>query len=83
MTRDTTELTATYRRLGARLKGKGMEGIDLPHASMEQHVTYMAQLLGAKDPYLAVLYPDFLDAILANKQPEWMESGFGMVDIEA
>lgn len=45
-----------------------------PGASLEEEVMAMAAALGAEDPYLAVLYPDWLDAILENRTPDWMES---------
>jgi hypothetical protein len=75
-------LYATLQRLQARWGKRDMPEVR-PETSPEEQVVLYAQLLGAKDPYLAVLYPDYLDAILANKQPEWMlETGYGLVEIE-
>lgn len=71
----SAELYGTYKRLVARL-GKEGRKFEAPGVGtgLAETVTMLAAVLGAKDPYLAVLYPEHLDAILANKQPEWMES---------
>lgn len=75
MTAYQDELYGTYQRLAARL-GSRAKQFEAPGVgtSLEETVTMMAYVLGAKDPYLVVLYPESLAAILANKQPEWMES---------
>ncbi len=82
------QLLDTHDGLAARITA---QGIQMPYGPgyigcyfqvpLRTQVMLMAQLLGAKDPYLAVLYPEALDAILTNTQPDWMESGMGLIEI--
>lgn len=54
-----------------------------PNLAVAEQVMVYAQLLGAKDPYLAILYPEMLDRVLANKMPDWvLPTGVGLVDVE-
>ncbi len=71
-----SELSGTYDRLAARMTLAQKQSFDPvgPGTTLEETVTIMATILGAEDPYLVVLYPELLDDILANRQPEWMES---------
>jgi hypothetical protein len=73
---DTNQLTKTYDRLAARMSRDMKQQYEPPGPGthLAEVVTMMAYLLGAKDPYLVVLFPEYLDAILSNTQPEWMES---------
>jgi hypothetical protein len=66
---DAKKLYGTFLRLVARADEKLLTSYEPPGVgtSMTERVTFMASILGAKDPYLAVLYPEHLDAILANK----------------
>lgn len=76
------DLYSTLQRLRARWGNRAVPGYG-PETPPEEKVVLLAQLLGAKDPYLAVLYPDYLDRILSNQQPEWMlETGYGLVEID-
>jgi len=74
-------LYGTWKRLVARLTEdqKARTGPVGPQAELEEEVAFYAQILGAKDPWAAVIWPEYLNEILNNTQPEWMESGEGLI----
>ena len=65
----------TFLRLSARLTDKQRESIDPigVGVTFAERCAIIATILGAKDPYAVVLYPEYMDDILNNRQPEWME----------
>ena len=75
------ELNGTLKRLQARAGSMAIPeyAMDTP---LEEIVTLYAQLLGAKDPYQAVLYPRKLEQVLANTLPDWMATGEPLIEIE-
>jgi len=75
------ETFGTLDRLIARYKGE--PPTYGPETPVEERVMMYAQLLGAEDPYQAVLHPDRLDQVLSNTLPDWvLPSGFGKLEIE-
>lgn len=77
------ELAGTLKRLEARITSKKVAVPFFEYTTpLEEVVMLYAQLLGAKDPYQAVLYPRKLEQVLANTLPDWMATGEPLIEIE-
>ena len=77
------ELAGTLQRLEARAVAKKVAVPFFEYSTpLEDIVTLYAQLLGAKDPYQAVLYPHRLEQVLTNTLPEEFATGEPLIEIE-
>lgn len=64
--RISAEHASTLSRINARLRARGIE-YEYPNAEGWSLVSHGAWLLGAKNPYMAVVYPEYLSLIIDNK----------------
>ena len=76
------EILDVLKRLKARYGDRPQPWVG-PSTPLVEKVMLLAQLLGAEDPYQALVFPDMLDRVITNTLPEWvLPTGMGLIEIE-